>query len=72
MLWCRSYLVWLIFEGAITIHALVFIQKPVCLLVAAGVLYTSFFVCFVLFELFFRNGDIRQVGKEGKGKMRGL
>ena len=27
VLWCHSYLVWLVFEGSITTYALVFIQK---------------------------------------------
>ena len=27
VLWCHSHFVWLVFEGSIPIHALVFVQK---------------------------------------------
>ena len=60
VLWCRFHLVWLVFEGSI----------PTCACFHSENLFVTCSCCFFL--IVFRNGERREVGKEGEGKMQSV
>ena len=57
---CRSYLVWLVFEGFI----------PTCACFHLENFFVTCSCCF--FFVFFLNSERKEVGKEGEGKMHDL
>ena len=58
VLWCRSHLVWLVFESSIPTCACFHSENDLFLL--------------LFFLIVFRNGERREVGKKGEGKMQSV